>query len=158
MMKSCRSASAPKDGRLTAMIHVHESGQQSQLSKTNPLQIQAGKEALTAFEAGNGASAIPRSVRSGGRHRARSSRFFTIPKKVRKIIYTTNAIEMLNSKLRRAVRSRGHFPSDEAPTMLLYLILNRSENDWKIPAREWTTAPAQLAVNFGERFIKAMAA
>ncbi|GAM02076.1 putative transposase [Sphingomonas parapaucimobilis NBRC 15100] len=77
---------------------------------------------------------------------------------IHRIIYTTNAIEALNSKLRRAVRARGHFPSDEATAKLLYLILNRSEKEWKMPPREWTMAKAQFAVIFGERFIKAMAA
>ena len=51
-----------------------------------------------------------------------------------------------------------HFPSDEAATKLLYLILNRSEKEWKMPPREWSMAKAQFAVIFGERFIKAMAA
>lgn len=74
------------------------------------------------------------------------------------LIPVTNAIEALNSKLRRAVRARGHFPSDDAATKLLYLILNRSEKEWKMPPREWTMAKAQFAVIFGERFIKAMAA
>lgn len=74
------------------------------------------------------------------------------------LIPVTNSIEALNSKLRRAVRARGHFPSDEAATKLLYLILNRSEKEWKMPPREWTMAKAQFAVIFGERFIKAMAA
>ncbi|MGY3333545.1 hypothetical protein ACVILI_006622 [Mesorhizobium sp. USDA 4775] len=64
----------------------------------------------------------------------------------------------LNPKLRRAVRARGHFRSDDAATKLLYLILNRSEKEWKMPPREWTMAKAQFAVIFGERFIRAMAA
>ena len=51
-----------------------------------------------------------------------------------------------------------HFPSDEAATKLLYLILNRSEKEWRVPPREWTMAKAQFAVIFGERFIKAMQA
>jgi putative transposase len=68
------------------------------------------------------------------------------------------AIEALNSKLRRAVRARGHFPSDDAATKLLYLILNRSEKEWKMPPREWSMATAQFAVIFGDRFIRAMAA
>jgi Transposase, Mutator family len=53
--------------------------------------------------------------------------FFAFPEGVRRIIYTTNAIEALNSKLRRAVRTRGHFPSDDAATKLLYLVLNRAK-------------------------------
>ena len=60
--------------------------------------------------------------------------------------------------IRRAMRARGHFPSDEAATKLLYLILNRSEKEWRMPPREWSMAKAQFAVLFGERFIKAMAA
>jgi putative transposase len=65
-------------------------------------------------------------------------------------------VEALNSKLRRAVRSRGHFPNDDAATKLLFLVLNRSEKEWKMPPREWAMAKAQMAVQFGERFIKAM--
>lgn len=84
--------------------------------------------------------------------------FFAFPDEVRRIVYTTNAIEALNAQLRRAVRARGHFPSDDSATKLLYLILNRSEKEWKMPPREWSMAKAQFAVLFGERFIKAMAA
>ena len=76
----------------------------------------------------------------------------------RRIIYTTNAIEALNSKLRRAVRARGHFPSYEAATKLLCLFLNRAEKAWKIPPREWVMAGAQFAVLFGYRFVRAIAA
>lgn len=74
------------------------------------------------------------------------------------IIPVTNAIEALNSKLRRAVRARGHFPNDEAALKLLFLVLNRAEKDWKMPPREWTAAKAQMAVIFGQRFAKAMSA
>jgi putative transposase len=72
-------------------------------------------------------------------------------------IPVTNAIEALNSKLRRAVRARGHFPTDEAATKLLFLVLNRSEKEWIMPPREWCMAKAQSAVLFGERFTRAMA-
>jgi putative transposase len=54
--------------------------------------------------------------------------------------YTTNAIEALNVQFRRAVRVRGHFPSGDAATKLLYLILNRPEKEWKVPPREWSIA------------------
>ena len=78
--------------------------------------------------------------------------FFAFPDEVRRIIYTTNAIEALNSKLRRAVRTRGHFPSDEAAMKLLYLVLNRAEKDWRMPPREWSMAKAQFAILFEDRF------
>ena len=64
----------------------------------------------------------------------------------------------MNSKLRRAIRVRGHFPSDEAAAKLLYLILNRSEKEWVMPPREWAMAKAQFAVIFGDRFVSALAA
>ena len=83
--------------------------------------------------------------------------FYAFPDQVRRILYTTNAIEALNAKLRRAVRARGHFPNDEAALKLLFLVLNRSEKEWKMPPREWAMAKAQFAVLFGERFTRAMA-
>ena len=73
-------------------------------------------------------------------------------------IPVTNAIEALNATLRRAVRARGHFLTDEAALKLLYLVLNRSEKAWKMGPREWVMAKAQFAVIFGERFTRAMAA
>ena len=79
------------------------------------------------------------------------------PGEVRRILYTTNAIEALNATLRRAGRARGHFPTDEAALKLLYLVLNRSEKAWKMGPREWIMAKAQFAVIFGERFTRAMA-
>jgi putative transposase len=82
--------------------------------------------------------------------------FYAFPGDVRRILYTTNAIEALNAKLRRAVRARGHFPSDEAATKLLFLVLNRSEKEWIMPPCEWAMAKSQFAVLFGERFTTAM--
>ncbi|WP_244629467.1 transposase, partial [Brucella sp. 191011898] len=79
--------------------------------------------------------------------------FFAYPAAVRRIIYTTNAIEALNSKLRRAIRARGHFPNDDAAMKMLYLVLNQAAGDWKRPPREWFEAKTQFAVVFGERFI-----
>ena len=78
--------------------------------------------------------------------------FFAFPPEVRRIIYTTNAIESLNSTLRTAIRSRGHFPTDEAAVKLLYLVLRNVSNGWKNAQREWTAAMTQFAVMFGDRF------
>ncbi len=118
----------------------------------------AAEAALTAFEASFWGQRYPAIGQSWRRAWSEVIPFIAFPGEVRRIIYTTNAIEALNSKLRRAVRARGHFPSDEAATKLLYLILNRSEKEWKMPPREWSMAKAQFAVIFGERFIRAMAA
>ena len=118
----------------------------------------AAEEALVAFEASEWGQSYGAIAQSWRRAWAEVVPFFAFPNEVRRIIYTTNAIEALNSKLRRAVRARGHFPSDDAAMKLLYLILNRSEKEWKMPPREWTMAKAQFAVMFGERFTKAMSA
>jgi putative transposase len=78
--------------------------------------------------------------------------FFTYPLEVRKIIYTTNAIESLHSRLRKAVRVRGRFPSDEAASKLLFLVLREVSQNWKMAPREWNAARTQFAVIFGDRF------
>jgi hypothetical protein len=67
----------------------------------------------------------------------------------------TNAIESLNAKLRRAVRTRGHFPTDEAAIKLLYLVLHQVAQTWKMPPREWCEAKTQFAIMFDDRFVKA---
>ncbi|WP_307275610.1 transposase [Labrys wisconsinensis] len=104
-----------------------------------------------------GAANTRRSARPGA-GLGRRFPFFAFPREVRRILSTTNAIEALNAKLRRAVRARGHFPHDEAALKLLFLVLNRSEKEWKMPPREWAAAKAQMAVMFGERFSLAMRA
>ena len=73
------------------------------------------------------------------------------PEAVRRIIYTTNAIEALNSKLRRAVRTRGHFPNDDAAMKLLYLVLSNAAEYWKRPPHERVQAKNQFAILFEER-------
>ena len=78
--------------------------------------------------------------------------FFAFPQPVRRIIYTTNAIESLNASLRRAVRTRGHFPNDEAATKLLFLVLRKAQAEWKVAPKEWMAAKAQFAILFEERF------
>jgi len=117
----------------------------------------AAEAALTAFEAGFWGQKYPAIGMAWRRVWTEVIPFFAFPKDVRRLIYTTNAIEALNSKLRRAVRARGHFPTDEAALKLLYLVLNRSEKEWTMPPREWSMAKAQMAVLFGERFTRAAA-
>ena len=62
------------------------------------------------------------------------------------------AIESLNSHLRRSVRTRGHFPNDEAAMKLIWLQLRQITKDWRMLPREWSAAKAQFAVVFGDRF------
>src|ERR1700761_2047265 len=122
-----------------------------------PVDAAAAEAALTAFENGCWGQKYPAISQSWRRAWTEVVPFYAVPGDVRRILYTTNAIEALNSKLRRAVRARGHFPSDEAATKLLFLVLNRSEKEWIMPPREWSMAQAQFAILFGERFTRAMA-
>ena len=113
---------------------------------------EAGQAALEAFAAsawGQKDAAIESSWR---RSWSEVIPFFAFPDEVRRIIYTTNAIEALNAKLRRAVRARGHFPTDESAIKLLFLILRRAQREWKMPPREWGMAKAQFAILFEGRF------
>ena len=77
---------------------------------------------------------------------------FAYPPEVRKIMYATNAIESMHMQLRKVVKNRGHFPSDEAASKLLYLALRYIEKDWKMPPMTWMQAVNQFAILFGERF------
>ncbi|MCA3400439.1 MAG: transposase, partial [Roseomonas sp.] len=95
----------------------------------------------------------PAITQSWRRHWDQVIPFYAFSPPIRRIIYTTNAIEALNSKLRRAVRTRGHFPGDEAAMKLLYLALNRAVEEWKRPPREWCEAKTQFAILFGDRFL-----
>jgi putative transposase len=121
------------------------------------LDAAAAETALSAFEAGEWGRRYPAIGQSWRRAWGEVVPFYAFPIEVPRLVYTTNAIEALNSKLRRAVRARGHFPTDEAALKLLFLVLNRSEKEWTMPAREWCMAKAQFAVLFGERFTRAMA-
>jgi putative transposase len=116
-----------------------------------------GEAALAAFEEGPWGRKYPAIGPGWRRAWGEVVPFYAFPAEVRRLLYTTNAIEALNSELRRAVRARGHFPTDEAVLKLLFLVLNRAEREWRMPAREWALAKAQFAVLFGERFTKAMA-
>lgn len=117
----------------------------------------AAEAALAAFEAGPWGRKYAAIGQSWRRAWGEVVPFYAFPLEVRRLLYTTNAIEALNAKLRRAVRARGHFPSDDAALKLLFLALNRTEKEWTMPPREWSMAKAQFAVLFGERFTRAMA-
>lgn len=117
----------------------------------------AAEKALTTFEAGEWGRKYAAIGQSWRRAWSEVVPFFAFPEEVRRIVYTTNQIEALNSKLRRAVRARGHFPSDDAAMKLLFLVLNRAEKEWKMAPREWAMAKAQFAILYGERFTRAMA-
>jgi len=113
---------------------------------------EAAAAALRDFEEGPWGQRFSAITALWRRHWAHVIPFFAYPQEVRKMIYTTNAIESLNAKLRRSVRIRGHFPSDEAAMKLIWLQLREITQKWKMAAREWSAAKAQFAVVFGDRF------
>jgi len=113
---------------------------------------QAAAAALQEFEDGPWGKKFAAITAMWRRHWAHVIPFFAYPPEVRKMIYTTNAIESLNAKLRRSVRIRGHFLNDEAAMKLIWLQLREITKNWKMPPREWAAAKAQFAVVFGDRF------
>jgi putative transposase len=78
--------------------------------------------------------------------------FFAYPKEVRKMIYTTNAIESLNSQLRRRLKTKGHFPSDQAAAKLMFLALRQITQTWNMPPQAWKAAMNQFAIKYEDRF------
>ena len=112
----------------------------------------AGLAELEDFADGPWGQKYPAIAQSWRRNWSEVIPFFAFPDEVRRIIYTTNAIESLNAKLRRAVRTRGHFPTDESALKLLFLVLNLAAKEWKMPPREWSMAKVQFAILFEERF------
>jgi putative transposase len=116
----------------------------------------AAAAALDAFEIGPWGVRFPTVTAMWRRQWEQVIPFFAYPPEVRTIIYTTNAIESLHMRLRKIVKNRGHFPSDEAATKLLFLALRNIEKDWKMPPRTWKLAANQFAIMFGDRFTNAM--
>jgi putative transposase len=77
--------------------------------------------------------------------------FFAYPEEIRRIIYTTNAIESLNNSLKKTIKNRASFPNDEAAIKLLYLSLKNIMKKWTMPVRNWGKALNQLAVLYNDR-------
>jgi len=80
--------------------------------------------------------------------------FFAYPEEIRRVIYTTNAIESVNRSLRKILKTRGAFPNDEAVMKLLYLALDRISKRWTMPIRDWKPALNRFAIEFENRMPK----
>jgi len=114
--------------------------------------VEAALAALAAFEQGPWGQRYAPIADAWHRAWDRVIPFFTFPPAIRKVIYTTNAIESINAQLRRAVKTRGHFPSDEAATKLLWLVLRNITGAWGSATHDWKAAMNQFAVIYAERF------
>ena len=97
---------------------------------------EAAAAELDRFEAGPYGERYAAVVASWRRRWEEVIPFFAFSPEVRKILYTTNAIESLHSQVRKAIRNKGHFPSDEAATKLIYLALRNITAKWKNPPKE----------------------
>ncbi|POR54500.1 transposase-like protein [Paraburkholderia eburnea] len=80
--------------------------------------------------------------------------FFAFAPAIRKIIYTTNAIESINAQLRKIIKTRGHFPSDEAATKLIWLALRNITAGWGSSTHDWKAAMNQFAILYQDRFFR----
>jgi putative transposase len=78
--------------------------------------------------------------------------FFEYGPAIRKMIYTTNAIESVNMQVRKIIKTRGHFPSEEAALKLIFLALRNLTDKWKRAPQHWSEAARELAIAYGERF------
>ena len=85
------------------------------------------------------------------RNWARIIPFFDYPPEIRKVIYTTNAIESVNMSLRKITKNRGSFPSDEALLKLFYLALRNISKKWTMPIRDWKAALTRFTIEFDDR-------
>jgi len=77
--------------------------------------------------------------------------FLSLPDELRRIVYTTNTIEAMHRHIRKAIKTRGHFPDEQAATKLIYLAIERAETKWR-SARAWTSARRALKIHFTDRF------
>jgi transposase-like protein len=117
----------------------------------------AAKAELDAFEQSAWGRKFPMITAAWRRAWDRVVPFFAFPPEVRRVIYTTNAIESVNARLRKIIKTRGHFPNDEAATKLLWLALRNITKDWSRAATHWKRAMLQFALLYGQRFERAKA-
>jgi transposase-like protein len=114
--------------------------------------VEEAQAALMAFEQSDWGKRYPPIAASWHRAWDRVIPFFAFPPAIRKIIYTTNAIESINGQLRKIIKTRGHFPSDEAATKLLWLALRNITCKWGSATHDWKAAMNQFAILYEDRF------
>jgi transposase-like protein len=116
---------------------------------------QAAQRALQEFADGPWGTRYPTIVQSWQRAWEHVTPFFVFPPDIRRVVYTTNAIESLNMQLRKIIKTRGHFRNDEAAIKLLWLALRNVLAKSLRAAFDWKAAMNQFAILFGDRFTQA---
>ena len=116
---------------------------------------EAAEAELDAFEQGPWGRKFPTVVAAWRRAWDKVIPFFAFPTAVRKVVYTTNAIESINARLRKIIKTRGHFPSDDAASKLIWLALRNITAGWSHAARDWKEAMNQFAILYADRFTQA---
>jgi transposase-like protein len=108
--------------------------------------------AVDDFERGPWGQKFPMVVASWRRAWAHVIPFFAFPPDIRRVIYTTNALESLNAQVRKIIKTRGHFPTDEAALKLIWLALRNITAKWVRGDRSWKLAMRQFAIVYEDRF------
>ena len=112
--------------------------------------VKQAEEALSDFES-KWDSRYPMISKSWRNNWPRIIPFFSYSEDIRKVIYTTNAIESMNNSIRKVTKNRNSFPSDEAAIKLLYMALKNIKKKWTMPIRNWSLAIHQFSIHFDGR-------
>jgi putative transposase len=115
---------------------------------------EAAERELAAFAAGPWGQRFPMVVRVWQTAWPHVVPFFAFPPEVRRVMYTTNALESVHAGIRKVIKSRGHFPSDEAAIKLVWLVLRNIAAGWTLPAARWKPALHAFAIAYGDRFLR----
>lgn len=112
--------------------------------------LEQAEAALDTFEEEWGKQ-YPSIVKSWRANWDRITPFFAFPEDIRTAIYTTNAIEAVNRQVRKAIKTKGHFPTEEAIMKTLFMALQHASKKWTMPIRKWDMALQQFAIHFEGR-------
>jgi len=115
---------------------------------------EAARAALDAFADGPWGRRFPMIATLWRRAWEHVIPFFAFPPEVRRVIYTTNALESVHARIRKIIKTRGHFPTDDAATKLIWLALRNITAGWSHAAHHWRAALNQFAILYEDRFLK----
>jgi putative transposase len=116
------------------------------------VSAEVAEEELEAFAQGIWGKKFPTIAPSWRRAWDKVIPFLAFPPEVRRVLYTTNALESVNARLRKIIKTRGHFPSDASATKLIWLALRNITAKWSRAAGQWKAAMTQFAILYEERF------